>query len=253
MVKLLLVPLGCCLLVVTGDVAVGQDVLEGNPQEVIRKAIQAHGGKENLAKYLRFRCRGKGYVTVGAINVPITFEFWYSFPDKTKLRVTVELPGERVTDIRVCNGNQAWHKRGDTTRKLTGLELKDVQEGAHVFYVCRLYPLLDASRFTLSQLGKSKINGRLAVGVKVSAKGHADLKLYFDKASALLVKIEDHSLNESLQEVLLQDYLSNYQTIRGVKYPMKRVIHAGRDYVMVREFDTIEPLDKIDDAEFAAP
>src|SRR5438445_725224 len=63
----------------------------------------------------------------------------------------------------------------------------------------------------LSSLAETKVDGKPAVGVVVKSKGHRDVKLYFDKASGLLVKrehpvVDPSTGKEVVQEVLFRDY-----------------------------------------------
>src|SRR5947208_1477821 len=80
----------------------------------------------------------------------------------------------------------------------------------------------------------TKVNGKPAVGVRVSHKGHRDINLYFDKDKGLLLKIERTVKDlmaggkESQEEVSYSDY----KEVEGVQQPTKLVIKRdGKDYV----------------------
>lgn len=91
------------------------------------------------------------------------------------------------------------------------------------------------------------------VGVKVTAKGHRDLHLYFDKSTGLLVKrgqtILDGTGKLIPQEVLFTDY----QDQEGVKHWTK--IRALRDGKRSLEAEVIEVelLKTVDESVFAKP
>jgi hypothetical protein len=114
--------------------------------------------------------------------------------------------------------------------------------------------LLEDPAFTLTLLDEIKVNGRAAFGVKVASKGHDDVRLYFDKAGGLLVKIDWKGVKPDLQEVLTESILSDYKVVKGGgKYPMKALILVdGKKYTDL-EIVEFEPLEKIDDAVFAEP
>ena len=53
-------------------------------------------------------------------------------------------------------------------------------------YLSQVLPLTDKT-YPLTGAGEAKVNDRPAVGVKVTARGHRDVTLYFDKESGLLL------------------------------------------------------------------
>ena len=64
-----------------------------------------------------------------------------------------------------------------------------MREEIYILWLETLTPL-QKDGFDLAPLPEIKVNGQPAVGVKVSSKGHADAKLYFDTHTHLLVKVE---------------------------------------------------------------
>ena len=83
--------------------------------------------------------------------------------------------------------------------------------------------VLKDKKYKLSPLGEVKVEGRDAVGVQVSCKGHKDVNLYFDKETNLLakgewnVKAQEQGGKEVMQETLYGDY----KDVEGAKIPMK--------------------------------
>jgi hypothetical protein len=78
--------------------------------------------------------------------------------------------------------------------------------------VLTLVPLLKDQSFTLTSLGDSKVNGQAALGVKVTSKGQVDVKLYFARDSALLVKYERMEPDpQTNKDVLHETYPTDYR------------------------------------------
>jgi hypothetical protein len=132
--------------------------------------------------------------------------------------------------------------------------LAEQKEEIYAAWVADLVALKE-KMFTLSSLGETNVDGKPAVGVKVSSKGHRDINLYFDKETGLLAKSETRVKDEMLggQEVGQETFYSDYKEVQGVKVAMKAVIK--RDGKLYVEADTTEyiPAEKLDDNLFLKP
>jgi hypothetical protein len=128
-----------------------------------------------------------------------------------------------------------------------------IEEGLYLLNFERLSGLKD-KKFKLSTLGESKVNGKPAVGVKVSCKGHKDVDLYFDKKTGLLAKMEYRTVDfmtekERTEERIIQEY----QDLDGRKTAKKVLLNRdGKKYIEV-EITEITQVEKLDDSEFAEP
>jgi hypothetical protein len=224
------------------------------PRDIVRKALEAQGGKKSLARHLTYRCRRKGTLTEGDLTASVTMDFWWSHPNRSRLAVEYVLGEVRADEVTVLNGDRAWRRRRGETRKMPAREVKAMQAGAQVTYARALYPLLEDAGFALTLLDEIKVNGRAAVGVRVASKGHDDFRLYFDKASGLLVKAEWKGVTSGLQPIRAEQIFSDYKPVKGGgKYPMKALALIDGKKFLEDEVVEFEPLDKIDDALFAEP
>src|SRR5262249_48311388 len=115
--------------------------------------------------------------------------------------------------------------------------------------------------FTFAALGKSKVDDRAVVGVKVLSKGHKDVELYFDETSNLLAKsaqtiqvLDLWSESAGRATVVRHEvFYSNYRVVQGVQVPMKMVIKHDGKLVVKSEKDDVQLMDKLDDKEFSKP
>lgn len=228
---------------------------QADMKAVIDKAIKAAGGEEKLAKFkaATFKAKGKFYGMGEGIDY--TGEYAVQQPDKFRVRIEAGSGDNKFVFVRVVNGDKLWSKLGDKAQEVTDKdEIAEAKENGYAGWVTTLVPLKDKG-FTLASLGEVKVDGKPAVGVRVSHKGHRDVNLFFDKDKGLLVKSETTVKDfmaggkESTQETLY----SGYKEAGGVQHPTKLVINRdGKKYVD-SEVTEYEPKEKLDDSEFGKP
>lgn len=220
----------------------------------IEKGLKAIGGNENLAKVKAATHRMKGTFHGMGMALPYTGEWIMQFPDQMRFTIDSEVNGMKFTLTRVYNRGKGWSKTMDVVAELKPEEIEESKHDLYAMWVMMLRPLLKEPGFTLTQLGEVQVEKRPTVGVKVARKGQRDIKLYFDKDSALLVKSEAVVRDEETgKEVNQEEFFSDYKEIDGIKHPMKALIKRdGKVYV---EGETIEVKieDKIDEARFGKP
>jgi hypothetical protein len=120
---------------------------------------------------------------------------------------------------------------------MTPERLKELREDGYAKWLTTLLPLKKDSAFRLEPLSG-------VAGVKVSRAGHADVKLYFDEKSHLLVKMERQAGETTY---------SAYRDFDGVKRPT-RVVQTvgGKKFLEVTEVSYKFPR-KVEEATFAKP
>jgi hypothetical protein len=188
----------------------------------------------------------------GTGKVTVTWQQTWQLPDQVKDVQEVQIQGMKLTKIQVFNREQAWVRMNGQTRELKGEERDKMLEELYPERFDKLYPLKDKG-YDLSPLEEVKIAGRAAVGIKVAAKGHRDVKLYFDKESGLLVKRENQIANEMGKLVALELFYSDYQEVEGLKLYRKIMAYVeGKEYAEVT-ITAIKFFDKLDGNVFAKP
>jgi outer membrane lipoprotein-sorting protein len=222
---------------------------------IIDKAIKASGGEAKLARLKGETFKGKGkYYGMGE-GIDYTGEWSVQPPGKMRVHIESTAGGQTFTFLRVLNGDKLWTKIGDEKAEEAGKdETAEAKEEAYAGWVATLLPLREKG-FMLSSLAEVKVNGKPAVGVQVSHKGHRDVRLFFDKETGLLVKSETTVKDPrgGGQEQTQEAIYSDHKDVDGVKHPMKVVINRdGKKYVDL-EVTEIERKDKIDDSVFAKP
>jgi hypothetical protein len=155
--------------------------------EILDGAIRAHGGTAALEKAARFVRTASGVTSSFGRDVPFTDELVTSLPDR--MRLTIVSGGmQKARVVQVLNNDKGWVFSGGMVSEMGKDRLAEMREEVYLLWLTTLAPLKRDTQLTLTPLPEEKPEGRPLVGVKVAAKGHADVKLYFDRETSLLVK-----------------------------------------------------------------
>jgi hypothetical protein len=229
---------------------------KSDAKAVVEKAVKAVGGEEKLGKVKAFTFKMKGKWYGMGDGIDYTGEAAVEVPDKSRVRIDSGVGDMKFTFIQVSNGDKLWSKLNDQATEVEDKDqIKEVKEERYADRVASLLPLVKEKGFKLEPLGEVKVDGKPAVGVRVSHEGHRDINLFFDKDSGLLVKsertIKDFMAggNEQSQETLYSDY----KEVGGLKHAMKLVINREGKKYLDSEVSDLEVKDKIDAAQFEKP
>jgi hypothetical protein len=197
---------------------------------VIDQAIRARGGEQQLAKLKLLKRTAKG-VTIQGAEIPFKEEIVLQLPDRFHWDMELDAMGQKVSVVLVLNGAKGWRQAGGMSAEMGNDEREDLGEELYVIWLTTLVPLKDKA-FDLAPLPETEVNGRPAAGVKVACKGHAEAKLYFDRDSHLLVKLQRRA--RAAGQAVTRDYLyGDYRDFDGVKC-------AGKQTEMINGKKTVE-------------
>jgi hypothetical protein len=223
------------------------------PSAVIDKAIQATGGEALLSKYKAATWKSKGTFYGMGQPIPYTAEWTIQWPDKSKATISGEFNDQKFAMTNVYNHDKAWMKMNEQAMEMDGDHLAAAKDEMHARRVSHLLELKDPG-YKLSALPEAKVDGKAAVGVKVSSAGHRDVSLYFDKDSGLLVKSEMRIKNPDTSEEANQEtFYSDYKDIQGAKEPMKITVKRDGKVFTEGENSDMKLLEQLDDKVFAEP
>lgn len=220
---------------------------------LIDRAVKAHGGEANLAKWPAVTARIKGTFHGLGAAIPVTGEFAAQGPDRSKFAIEGQVDGQAFRLIQVLDGKRGWSKTdNDATEELSKEDLARAREEAYADWVATLVPLKD-KKFTLAPLGEIAVHKRPALGVTVSSKGRRDVNLYFDKESGLLVKTECRVEDDNGQEVTEETLLGDYKEVQGTKQAMKLTIRRDGNLYLECEITECRLEERLDASVFAKP
>jgi hypothetical protein len=162
--------------------------------------------------------KGSGVLINDAQEVPFTDVLSVSLP--AKLRWAIDLD-KRISIVHVINGNQGWRQSGGAVNDMTKEGIDEVHEEMYVWYLTTLLPLKKEG-VELAPVAEIKVDGKPAVGLRVTSRGNPQARLYFDKATGILLKIARTGRNAGL--VVGKEYLfSGYKDFDGARLPTKYV------------------------------
>jgi hypothetical protein len=215
-------------------------------------AIQAHGGEKNLAKLKAESWKIKGRIYEGDEVMFFTCEWFVQPPHRLRENLELVVDGKPARFVRVIDGDKGWLRVDDQVGELEKGEFAENKQELFAHWITTLLPLRDPA-FQLAPLGESVVEGRPAVGVRVSHKDYRDVNLFFDRDKGLLLKEEMRGKGQTGKEAVQETCFFDYREIDGVQSPRRFVgKRDGKTYID-GEVSDYSPRDKFDDMEFAKP
>lgn len=201
-------------------------------REIIARGIKAAGGEAAVKKQQSSTMKEKGkYYGMGE-GLPYTGNYAMQWPDKFRMEI------EGVFTI-VVNGKKGWMKAGDMVKELSKEEFDQQLESLRVGWITTLVPLKDKA-YSLDVVGESKVEGKPAIGVRVTAKELPDVTLFFDTNTGLLIKAEyrTKSQEQGFKEVNQEVFYSDHREVDGAQVPAKLVIKRdGKIYLEAENYE----------------
>lgn len=223
------------------------------PRQVIEKAIQAHGGMDKLSKARADKVKLKGVLVLGQREVPFTAETSVQLPGQFKNVMEVTVDGRSMKLVQILNGDQAHVLIDGQAQKIEANALTEMKETMQLDRAVRLVPLLADKTFDLEILPEAKVNDKPVAGLRVTAKGRKDLRMFFDKETGLLVKTEHKLDDKAGKEVRQEEFYSDFRELGGFRRPVKVTAFRDGKKVMEADLTEVKYYERIDDAEFAKP
>jgi hypothetical protein len=204
-----------CLFVSTGVSWSGGDE-EKVARAILDKAIQAHGGEANLGKIKAVYLKGTGVIRAAG-DLKFSAEWYVMGTTHSKLTVDADVNGMIIRIIKVMNGDKGWQKLGDAaTMPLNADDLAEEKATIYAHHVTTLLPLKEKG-VTLSSLGELKVGDQTLVGLRATRDKHADVSLYFDKKTNLVVKVETSIKDQGGRDIVQEANYSDYKAVDGVQ------------------------------------
>jgi len=213
--------------------------------QILGKYIQALGGAQRVANLTSFAAKG-------------TYEGFDTGYEKVPVDILAKAPNQRSTIVHmregdgttVFDGHSGWLAapgRPVPLMDLTGGSLDGAKLEAELSFPARVQQLLTDWRVgsaTVDNKETQVLQGRLT-------QGGLPIKLYFDPASGLLVRLVYYS-NTPVGVVPSQIDYADYRDVSGMKMPFHWVVTwtDGRSTVALSELRANIP---IDPAKFAEP
>jgi len=233
-----------------GLAAAGQ--AQDEARAILEKAIKARGGEADLTKYKAGTIKAKGRIEI-LDGVDFSQEITYLLPGKFRDEMSMEIKGNQIRTVTVFDGTKGVlevnGKKVDLGDKLTD-PLKDA---AAMLEAHRLVPLRDKA-YELAPAGEVEVNGKPALGIRVTKKGQRDFTLFFDKGSHLLVKVEGRTVDvASGQEVTQERIITEYHKVDGRPQVKRILMNRDGKKFMEAEVTEAKEFEKVDEGQFKLP
>ena len=222
---------------------------------LVENAIKAHGGEAAVAKLRTMRIKAEGTTDQipGLPGAAFTIEDVWQMPDKYRTTSELTAMGMKLTQTQVIDGDKDWAQINGQVHEQPKESIAEMREQKYAEDLARLGFLKDKD-IELTLVDETKVNGKPAAGIRVKSKGHREVKLYFDKATGLLVKREHPVLDPAGgKEVMLEVVFSDYEEKDGVKHYKTLTGYMSGKKVIEAKVTAIEFLDKVDPNLFAKP
>jgi hypothetical protein len=232
--------------------AAGVSAADDKAEAVIKKAIEAHGGADNLNKNTFSRYTMKGEIDIMGMNLEFSGDM-ATGPNKMRMNMNMSVMGMNIVMHQVVNGEKGKRtvKAGDQVVQDTAIEKDEVEISRYGHQVEKLTPLLDAKQFTIAAAEDSDVNGKKASVVIATPKGSdREFKLYFDKDSGMLVKTGFKAKSPGGGDAYQESFPSDYKKVNGIQVASKITIENDGKKFLTLTVSDIEVLDKLDDSEF---
>lgn len=189
-------------------------------QALVEKAVRAQGGLDKFSGATYSRIEGN-------FNNDSHFRGEVFSQPGGKLRLNLDFKNEG-SRILVMDGGKGWLKYQGFTQEIDRGMQERLKVSSHVDRVCGLTAILKDKGHILTVLGETKVDGKPALGVKVSYAEMPDVSLYLDRESGLLVKVAYRAkqpFNEQME--LRETYYRDFRSIDLTAADERLVKQAG--------------------------
>ena len=168
-----------------GGAGDGGAAQEPRPEEIIDRAIRAHGGEEKLAGLSAFTLKER-MVYPGAATYDT--QIVVQFPGRYRSERTISSGGKSSTSLIVLDGEQGWMKSNDVVTPYPKTFLESMQKytvpytGAAVDPPTPARQKNPACQFTTT--GEGTVEGRPAVGLRMKLEGGPEATWYLTRRPA---------------------------------------------------------------------
>jgi len=233
---------------------------QADAQAILDKAIKALGGEEKLAKLTSFVETAKVKSKLGnGKDWECTRTISHHFPGRWRIEMNGFNGQEDFSSLFVLDGDQGWSFNSGNPYEFTKDQISSHRQAWTDELVVWQFLFFRDKDHKLSPLGACKVGDQAAVGVKASRKGDADIKLYFDRDTGLLLKREREEVQPApsgekppppiAEEILYE----NYKEVGGIKYPSKKTSRRDKQITSEEEVIEFKIVEKFDEKTFAKP
>jgi hypothetical protein len=235
----------------SGGPARGQD--DKDPRAILDKAIKALGGEEKLGTARAATWKIKGTIHFGGDANKFSGQSTVQGLTQSRQEFEGEFMGNKVKGVTVLNGDKAWRSFADMSMELDKEGVANEKRNLYLQLVPTLLVPLKGKEFKLQAAGEEKVDGKLAVSLKVTGPDGKDFRLYFDKASGLPVKQVAKVVGFMGEEFTQETTYGGYKDFDGINKATKVVAKRDGEKFLEAEITEFRILKKVDPKTFEEP
>ena len=190
---------------------------------VVARAIEAHGGADNLAKRKAEVQSSQGKVFASTGEMEGSREFLLDYPNHGRLDFVLRSRASNGgMTFGTEDGKTGWMRENEcVARDMKAAEMEQFSDLVYATWLSTLKPLKDPG-FTLAIDKEENVNGQQAQSVIVKSKGKPDVTLYFEKEHGHLVKLVYRDADAGFL-VKRETEFSDFKKVDGVKVPTHQI------------------------------
>ncbi|HZV07764.1 MAG TPA: sigma-70 family RNA polymerase sigma factor [Gemmataceae bacterium] len=184
-----------------------------------------------------------------------TYRRYFQLPDRFRTEIEIEGDDKQLyKSAIIINGDKGWSVSERGTEKMSAEMIAAWWKGAFWVSAPILGPsLLSDPNSTLTRLAEIKIGDRAALGVKMARQDYGITRLYFDKETGRLLKIEQDYRTEDGKEGVTEVMLSDFRVVSGISVPHKKTQRDGGKVTGVWNVTDYKFADVLDAKQFEKP
>jgi hypothetical protein len=242
------------LLVALVATFVGQTArAEGDAPAILDKAIKALGGEEKLGKIKAFSLKGKGTINIMGNDSPFSVEVVVQGLDHTRQDFEGEFGGNKIKGFSILAGDKGWRSFAGMTMDLDADALREAKRALYLQVGPAFLVPLKGKGFKVESAPNEQIDGKNAIGLKITCPDDKTFTLYIDEATSLPVKmaakVKDFQGDEFTQTTTYADY----KDFDGIKKATKVESKRDGEKFQNQEVTEFKILDSVDPKTFAEP
>jgi hypothetical protein len=220
---------------------------------IIDKAVKALGGEEKLGALKAATWKAKGTLTLGGDDNKFNSHATVQGLHHYRQDFEGEFMGSKVMGSTVLAGDKGWRKFNDTVSDLDKEALANEQRNVYLQIIPIAVLPLKSKAFKVKAAGEDKVDGKTAVGLKVTGPEGKDFTIYFDKESGLPVKLVAQVAGFMGDEASQVSTFGDYKDFDGIKKATKIEIKRAGEKFMTQEVTEFKPVQDVDAKTFAEP
>ena len=236
---------GCLLILVAPLTPVGA---QDGPEELLRRAIEAAGGRARLAAAPALEWQGRAVIHIPGRDITILGTWSIQPPESAVVATYDSSQGPRTTRRMILAGGRGWVQRDSSLAPMPNGMLTEERHQFYLYSLLRLLPLEAPGVHLTRVLDDSAGNN----GLLVERSGRLPVTMYFDR-DARVVRMRTTFAVDSGPVERQDIQLEGTMDANGMRWFRRMVIRRGGQPYFDLELRTLQALPRLSDPLLRGP